>query len=152
MRRKSYANMDCSVARTLDIVGDPWTLLIVRDVFWGYNRFNDFQERLGIPRNTLTDRLAALVEADILIRIAYQDNPPRFDYRLTERGLALRSVIITLKQWGDRWSGLPKPPVRLTNRETGLDLEPLLVDAVSGQPLDEIKIRVVGPPVEPSSG
>jgi DNA-binding HxlR family transcriptional regulator len=147
MRRKSYADMNCSVARALDIVGDPWTLLIVRDVFWGHHRFNDFLERLGIARNTLSDRLATLVDAGVLDKVAYQENPERFEYRLTEKGRALRPVIITLMQWGDAWSGIGEPPVRLIDRSTGCPIEPALVDALSGRRIDEINVQAVGAPV-----
>ena len=83
MRRKSYAEMNCSVARALDVVGDPWTLLIVRDAMFGFTRFEDFQRRLGIARNTLTDRLAWLCDHDVLTRAPYQDAPVRYDYRLS---------------------------------------------------------------------
>ncbi|MGB0111825.1 MAG: helix-turn-helix domain-containing protein [Ilumatobacteraceae bacterium] len=144
MKRKSYADMHCSVARALDVVGDPWTLLIVRDVFSGYHRFGEFLERLGIPRNTLTDRLATLVDADVLTKVAYQDNPERFDYRLTTKGRALSPIIITLMQWGDEWSDFDEPPVVLVDRESGRLLEPTLIDEASGRRLDQIKIRPVG--------
>lgn len=148
MRRKSYADMNCSVARTLEIVGDPWTLLIVRDALWGYRRFNEFQERLGIPRNTLTDRLASLVQAGVLDKEVYQSNPDRFEYLLTAKGNALRPIIITLMQWGDEWSSIAEPPVRLIDRETGTTLDPVLIDRSSGRPLDDINMRAVGDPTE----
>lgn len=143
MRRKSYADMNCSVAQALELVGDPWTLLIVRDVFWGHHRFGEFQDRLGIARNTLTDRLGVLVDADILSKRAYQSNPERFEYRLTEKGRALAPVIITLMQWGDEWSDLPEPPVRILDRESGEVLDPVLIDRRTGRPLDEVKMQVV---------
>ncbi len=143
MRRKSYSDMNCSVAQALELVGDPWTLLIVRDVFWGYHRFNEFQERLGIARNTLTDRLGVLVDAGILSKQPYQSNPERFEYRLTDKGRALGPVIISLMRWGDEWSGIGEPPALLIDRETGDVLDPVLVDRDSGRPLDEIRVRVV---------
>ena len=135
--------MNCSVAQALDLVGDPWTLLIVRDVFWGYHRFTEFQERLGIARNTLTDRLNVLIDADILTKRAYQSNPERFEYRLTEKGRALAPVIITLMRWGDEWSGLPEPPVRILDRDSGEVLDPVLVDRRTGRPLEGVRLRVV---------
>lgn len=143
MRRKSHADMNCSVAQTLDVVGDPWTLLIVRDALWGFRRFNDFHERLGIPRNTLTTRLAHLVDAGVFTKSAYQDNPERFEYRLTAKGRALTPIIVSLLTWGDEWSELPEPPVALIDGETGDRLRPVLVDETSGRPLSDIAVRPI---------
>src|SRR5687768_5987161 len=106
MRRKSYSDMVCSIAQTLEVVGDPWTLLIVRDVFFGFNRFDDLQARLGVPRTTLTDRLAALCEHGVLERRRYQERPERFEYVLTPKGRGLRDVLVSLMRWGDEWSAL----------------------------------------------
>src|SRR5206468_3556004 len=86
MERKSFSDMHCSVAQCLEVVGEWWTLLIVRDAFLGVTRFDEFQERLGISRNVLNQRLARLVEAGVLIKVPYSEHPPRFDYRLTDRG------------------------------------------------------------------
>ena len=119
MRRKSHAEMNCSVAQALDVVGDPWTLLIVRDAMWGFRRFNDFQQRLGIPRNTLTTRLARLVEAGVFDKVPYQESPQRFEYRLTEKGLDLYPVVVALMQWGDRWRAPEGPPLLLKHRNCG---------------------------------
>ena len=150
MRRKSYAAMNCSVAQALDVVGDPWTLLIVRDSLWGFRRFGDFQERLDIPRTTLADRLGRLVDAGVLTRERYQDNPERFDYVLTDKGRALRPVIVSLLSWGDRWSDLDEPPVVLVDQDSGEQIEPILVDARSGRPLHDIRVRAVpGPGAQP---
>ena len=143
MRRKSYADMNCSVARALDIVGDPWTLLVVRDMFWGYHRFGEFHERLGIARNTLTDRLAVLVDNGIARQESYQDNPPRFEYHLTAMGRALGPIIITLMQWGDQWSGIEEPPVHLVDTTTGRSIWPILVDENTGTPLRDLAFRSV---------
>lgn len=151
MKRKSYSDMNCSVAQSLDIVGDPWTLLVVRDVMFGFRRFNDIQERLGIARNTLTDRLATLVDHGVLRKDAYQDNPERFEYRLTPKGRALSPIIITLMQWGDEWSELPEPPVHLIDRDTGRTLDPILVDRTSRQPLADLKVQAVGAGVQPDA-
>lgn len=147
MRRRSFADMNCSVAQTLEIVGDPWTLLIIRDALFGFRRFDDFVERLGIPRTTLTTRLATLTEAGILERRRYQDNPPRDEYVLTERGRALHPVIISLLQWGDRWSDLAEPPVVLVDGETGEPLQLEYVDRRSGRSLADIEVTSRhGPP------
>ena len=151
MKRKSYSDMNCSVAQSLDVVGDPWTLLVVRDVMFGFRRFNDIQERLGIARNTLTDRLATLVDHGVLRKDAYQDNPERFEYRLTPKGRALSPIIITLMQWGDEWSELAEPPVHLIDRDTGRALVPILVDRTTGHPLTELKVQAVGAGVRPDA-
>ena len=103
MRKVSFADMDCSIAQTLELVGEWWTLLIIRDVFLGVRRFDDFVDRLGISRNVLTDRLDKLVAADILERRAYDTGRGRYDYVLTERGRALWPVLTALRQWGDEW-------------------------------------------------
>ena len=133
--------MQCSVAQALEVVGDPWTLLIIRNALIGYTRFDHFQTNLGIPRTTLTARLAALVEHDLLERCCYQEHPPRYDYRLTEKGRGLHTVIIALMQWGDRWSALPEPPATLHDAETGARLELALVDVPTGRTLDQIEVR-----------
>ena len=103
MRRTSYEQMNCSIASALDVVGEPWTLLIVRDAFYGVRRFDDFQENLGIARNVLTARLKKLVEAGVFRKTAYRQRPLRHEYRLTDKGAALFTVIVGLKQWGDRF-------------------------------------------------
>ena len=151
MKRKSYSDMNCSVAQSLDVVGDPWTLLVVRDVMFGFRRFNDIQERLGIARNTLTDRLATLVDHGVLRKDRYHDNPERFEYRLTPKGRALSPIIITLMQWGDEWSELPEPPVHLIDRDTGRTLDPILVDRTSRQPLADLKVQAVRVGVRPDA-
>ncbi len=117
MRRASFDDMACSVAQSLEIIGEWWTLLILRDAFLGVTRFSDFQDRLGIARNILADRLDTLVEHDVLKKVAYQDNPVRYDYKLTAKGRDLWLVVAALREWGDRWrhrgSG---PPVSMIHR------------------------------------
>jgi DNA-binding HxlR family transcriptional regulator len=103
MRWEDIDQQICSVARTLSVVGDRWTLLIVRDAFLGTRRFEDFRRQLGISRHRLSDRLAKLVAAEVLTRIRYQEKPERFEYRLTNKGLGLYPVMITLAQWGNQW-------------------------------------------------
>jgi DNA-binding HxlR family transcriptional regulator len=111
MRRKSFEEMNCSVAQTLEVVGEWWTMLIVRDCFLGVTRFDDFHQRLGISRNILTDRLEHLVKRGVLARVPYQEHPVRHDYRLTEKGRDLWLVLTALRQWGDRWEAAEGPPV-----------------------------------------
>ncbi len=114
MLGRNYETQTCSVARTLEIIGERWTLLIVRDALLGLRRFEDFQESLGIARNVLADRLHRLVEHGILERVRYQERPERFDYRLTERGRELHTVVLALMHWGDRHLAGPEGLPRLT--------------------------------------
>jgi DNA-binding HxlR family transcriptional regulator len=111
MRHKSFADMNCSIAQALEVVGEWWTMLIVRDCFLGVRRFDDFQERLGISRNILTGRLEHLVLHGVLRKVPYRDRPRRFEYRLTEKGRDLWLVVVALRQWGDRWEAEYGPPV-----------------------------------------
>src|SRR5262249_52054022 len=102
MRGVALSSLNCSIARTLDVVGERWTLLVLRDAFNGVRRFEDFPASLPLARNVLTDRLQTLVEHGILQRRRYQERPPRYEYRLTEKGFELYPVLIALLQWGDR--------------------------------------------------
>ncbi|MEU6926784.1 winged helix-turn-helix transcriptional regulator [Streptomyces sp. NPDC046631] len=102
-QRTSLADADCAIAQALDVVGDWWTLLIVRDAARGVHRFDALQEELGVSRKVLTERLRLLVDAGVLSREPYQDRPPRYEYRLTRRGRALLPVLIALQDWGDTW-------------------------------------------------
>lgn len=101
--KKSLDHLDCVVASTIDVIGDRWTLLIMRDVFFGVRRFDDFQKDLKIARNVLSDRLQTLVAHDILKTVPYQDNPPRHEYRLTEKGRDLFDLLMALWRFGDKW-------------------------------------------------
>lgn len=140
MKRTSLGHMNCSIAQTLDVVGDPWTLLIVRDALFGIKRFDDFRRSLDIPRATLTTRLDTLVEHGVLERLRYQDRPERHEYIVTEKGRDLRRVMVSMLQWGDEWSALPKPPVTLIDVDTGDEIEPVYVDRRSGRPLSELNV------------
>ena len=127
MKRTSFAAMPCSVARTLEVVGEWWSLLVLRDAFKGVRRFDDFQRSLGIARNILADRLQKLVEQGVLERRMYQERPERFEYRLTDKGRDLYPVIVALMHWGDRWAADEVgPPIVLTHRACGHDGLPVL--------------------------
>src|SRR3954470_9045942 len=102
MLPRTYDDQHCSIARALEVLGDRWTLLVIRDAFMGVRRFDDFQRDLGVARNVLTDRLTRLVEDGILEKRRYQERPERFEYRLTEKGLDLWPVLVSLMKWGDR--------------------------------------------------
>lgn len=104
MGRTDFGAMNCSIARTLDAVGERWALLVLREAFFGTRRFEDFQQRLGIARNVLADRLDRLVQAGIMRRERYQERPDRYEYRLTEKGIDLNDVVLAIKAWGDRWT------------------------------------------------
>ena len=120
MRWEHTARVRCSVARTLAIVGDRWTFLVVRDAFLRVRRFEQFQARLGISRHRLADRLARLVAHGILERVRYQERPERFEYRLTAKGRDLHGVLLAVVGWGDRWlAGAAGPPLELVHRACG---------------------------------
>lgn len=120
MKKTSFADMNCSIAQALEIVGEWWTLLILRDVFLGVRRFDDFVERLGISRNVLADRLDKLVAAGVLDRRPYDEGRGRYDYVLTDKGRDLWPVLTTLREWGDRWIlGEGHEPIVLEHRSCG---------------------------------
>jgi DNA-binding HxlR family transcriptional regulator len=116
MLRRDYQGQDCSIARALEVVGERWTLLIIRDAFLGLRRFDEFQESLGIARNVLTDRLVRLVEEGILDRVRYSERPERYEYRLTAKGRDLGIALAGLRQWGDKY--LSEQPPRITRRKS----------------------------------
>ncbi|MGH8944758.1 MAG: winged helix-turn-helix transcriptional regulator [Acidimicrobiia bacterium] len=104
MQRKSLDHLECSVANTVEVVRDAWTVLVLRDAFLGVRRFEQFVESLGIARNTLTDRLERLVAAGMISAQPYQDNPVRHEYRLTDKGKDLFDVLMSLWAYGERWN------------------------------------------------
>jgi DNA-binding HxlR family transcriptional regulator len=110
---RDYPNQLCSLAKSLEVIGERWSLLIIRDVMTGNRRFSGIQSNLGIARNVLSARLQRLLDEDILERRAYQESPPRYEYFLTEKGLDLWPSLIALMGWGDRWSAGPEGPPRL---------------------------------------
>ena len=143
MQRKSFAKMQCPIARGLDRVGEWWSILILRDAFRGMRRFEEFRQSLGVAPNMLTRRLNALIDAGLMRRDLYWEHPPRHEYRLTERGKDFRPVLLTLLLWGDRHFSPDGPSVALVDRKTGATIDPVLVDRHSGQPLDPGSYAVV---------
>lgn len=119
VQRHSFAGIDCSVAQALELVGEWWTLLLIREAFLGRTRFEQFQQRLGIARNILSRRLETLVDAEILERRLYSQHPQRHEYRLTQKGRDLFPVITALRQWGDKWTGEGDPPLTLRHLDCG---------------------------------
>jgi DNA-binding HxlR family transcriptional regulator len=126
MLKRDYEGQNCSIARALEIVGERWTLLIVRDAFLGRSRFEEFQQNLGIARNVLADRLGRLVEEGILERVRYSERPERFEYRLTKKGRDLNIALAGLRQWGDAYLS-DKPPTLLRRRADGKQVVAALV-------------------------
>jgi DNA-binding HxlR family transcriptional regulator len=123
MKRSSVAHFNCSIARALDVVGEWWTLLILRDVFLGVRRFEAIQADLGIARNILSDRLSTLVTHGVLEKQRYQEHPERFEYVLTAMGRDLVPVLLSLMRWGDQWLSPDGPPMILVHRACGQPVE-----------------------------
>ena len=145
MKPKSFAGMRCSIAGALELVGDRWTLLLIRDLSLGLGRYDDLRASTGIPAATLASRLKHLLEHGIAERVRYQERPPRDEYRLTPKGRDLWKVSVALREWGDRWNatGFGAPSVQMIDRETGRPLTLALVDAETGMaiPRDRIQLR-----------
>jgi DNA-binding HxlR family transcriptional regulator len=137
MQRKSFGNMQCPVARSLERVGEWWSILILRDALAGMTRFDEFQKSLKIAPNILTRRLTALVEAGMLERRLYCERPPRHEYVLTDRGRDFRPVLISLQTWGNRHFAPEGLSVMLVDARTGTPAEPILVDRLTGQPITD---------------
>ena len=119
MLGRTYESQTCSVAGSLELIGERWTLLIMRDAFMGARRFDDFQRRTGAARNILSARLNFLVDEGIFTRVPYQEHPARYEYRLTGKGLDLWPVIVALVQWGDRYIYPGRAPVLLVHMNCG---------------------------------
>jgi DNA-binding HxlR family transcriptional regulator len=120
---RPYDNQNCSIARTLELVGERWTMLVLREAFLGRRRFEEYAERLGMARNVLSARLAHLVDEGVLEKVRYQDRPERFEYRLTAKGRDLWPVLSALRDYGDRHYAPDGPPVLVTHRGCGGELD-----------------------------
>ena len=127
MLRRDYEGQNCSIARALELVGDRWTLLIIRDLALGLSRFDEFRDSLGVASNVLTDRLNRLVGEGVLERVRYSERPERFEYRLTKKGRELGLALLALMQWGDRY--LSEKPPRIARRRR--DRSPISVHLVA---------------------
>lgn len=147
MRRTSFSDMRCSIARALEQVGEWWTLLIVREAFFGTRRFGDFQSHLGIAPNVLAQRLQDLVGHGILEVTSTSENGRALDYKLTDKGRDLFPVIVALAQWGDQHAPAPDgPPVRIVERRTGRDIAPLSLRSATGRALTARDVTVAEGP------
>jgi len=151
MSRKRFDGMPCSIARALDLVGDWWTLLIIREAFLGVRRFADFRDHLGIARNILSERLQKLVAEEILTKVPKADADRGFEYRLTEKGKDLWPVLTALRLWGDKWIyGPGKEPVIVRDRDRGAVVTQLLPADADGNPLDPRRlVPTLGPGTPP---
>lgn len=137
MKWEDLAQEPCSVARSVAVIGDRWTLMILRDCFLGVRRFEVFQERLGISRTIIADRLKHLTEEGVLRRTPYQDHPTRYEYRLTDKGLELHPVVMAIVHWGDRhYAGEAGPPLLHRHKTCGCDFHPVQTCSECGEPVD----------------
>ncbi len=151
MLKNDYEGQVCSIAGALEVVGERWSLLIVRDVLLGLRRFDEIQANLGIARTVLQTRLVRLVEQGILERRPYQEHPPRYEYRLTEKGLDLWPAMVALMRWGDEYAApAAGPPVLLEHRGCGGALDEHRICAACGERLSVRDVRAVpGPGATP---
>lgn len=143
MRWGELKREKCSVARTISVIGDRWTPLILRDCFLRVRRFEEFERRLGITRHLLADRLKKLVAAGVLERRLYQARPRRYEYRLTQKGVELQPVLLTIAHWGDRhMAGVKGPPVLYEHHACGHVFAPVLTCSECGEKVGARDVRV----------
>jgi DNA-binding HxlR family transcriptional regulator len=137
MQRTDFGAMPCSIARTLAVIGEPWTPLILRDIVFGLTRFDELQRDLGVATNILADRLTTLVDHGLLTREPYRSRPVRYRYELTDKGADAVPVLLALMRWGDRWATDPAgPPVTLVHHGCDAPTEPGMICTGCGEPLD----------------
>ncbi len=147
MLGRTYDDQVCSIARTLEVLGERWTLLIVRDALLGIRRFDDFQDSLGVARNVLTDRLGRLVDAGVLERVPYQQRPLRHEYQLTPMGRELVVPVVGLMHWGDRHlAGAAGPPRLTRHRDCGGTVDATLACTTCDRPIPPAELDVVPGP------
>jgi DNA-binding HxlR family transcriptional regulator len=146
VERKSFADMHCSVAQCLEVIGEWWSMLIVRDAFLGIRRFDQFQERLGISRNILNQRLSFLVDAGVLEKVKYSEHPPRYEYRLTIKGRDLWPVLTAMRQWGDTYAAPDGPPLWIVHAACGKVSNAVMTCSSCGKALSPTDVRAVRGP------
>jgi len=154
MKWQDVGATKCSVARSLAVIGDRWTMLVVRNAFLGVKRFDEFQSIMGVTRHVLADRLNRLVEASVLKKVPYQERPTRFEYRLTEQGRDLYPVLLSLTAWGDKWLDEGRgPPLEYHHRTCGKKTSAVVACSECGEPLDARDvIPMAGPGLGTTSG
>jgi len=153
VRHDALSTMHCAIARSMAVLGERWTIVILRSAFMGARRFEDYQSSTGIARNILTDRLKTLVDHGILERRPYAEHPGRtlYEYRLTEKGLDLYPVMVSLMQWGNRYGGFDEgPPMALEHKTCGAFTTPQLVCSECGEPLHAREVRAHVVPAVPA--
>jgi DNA-binding HxlR family transcriptional regulator len=142
MRRTRFDDWPCPIARVTDLVGDWWTPLVLRQCFYGNRRYDEFVESLGIPRPVLSKRLARLMDEGMLEKRQYEEHPPRWEYRLTEKGRAFWDVLAAMWGWGMEWQwGDDDPRLMLVDRESGAEIRPVVVDENTGERIDVRRLR-----------
>jgi DNA-binding HxlR family transcriptional regulator len=147
LRPSDFPRDSCAVAAALDVLGDRWTLLVLREAFFGVRRFEQLLRNTGAARNILTNRLGRLVDAGILEKRLYSERPPRSEYRLTEKGVDLWPVIIALARWGGKWGELELgPAIALEHKGCGAVIEPQMCCPECGEPVGARDVRVVPGP------
>lgn len=147
MGRTRFSDMNCGIGQALDVLGDWWTLLIVRDAFFGVRRFGDFEKSLGIAKNILSARLSHLVDHGIFERVDVGSEGHHFEYRLSEKGEALLPLLTALREWSDEWVfGRGNEPVIVQDRRTGRRLPKLRISDADGKPLSRRDLRTVPGP------
>lgn len=147
MKWEEIGDQPCSVARTLSVLGDRWTMLILRNAFMGVRRFDDFQRSLGLTRHVLSERLKRLVEHEILVKVPYVQRQERFEYQLTEKGLDLYPIILAMVQWADKWMDLGMgKPLEFTHKSCGKKINPKVVCSECNGPIHVQDVRVAAGP------
>jgi len=144
MRRTRFDDAPCPIARTVDLIGDWWTPIVLREAFRGRRRFDEFQQALSLSRSVLTQRLARLVDEGLLVRRLYEERPPRHEYVLTDKGRAFYPVLAAMWRWGSDWlwEEGSEPPLELYDKESGRPVRPKLVDENTGDAIDVRRIRI----------
>ncbi|ENW96493.1 winged helix-turn-helix transcriptional regulator [Acinetobacter sp. NIPH 298] len=147
MKWEEIGDQPCSVARALSVLGDRWTMLILRNAFMGIHRFDDFQRSLGLTRHVLSERLKRLVEHGILVKVPYVERQERFEYRLTDKGLDLYPIMLSMVQWADKWMdmGLGKP-IEFTHKHCGKKMIPRMVCSECDEPIQVKDVRATAGP------
>jgi DNA-binding HxlR family transcriptional regulator len=152
MLGRTYEGQNCSVAKSLELIGERWTMLVVREVFLGNRRFDEIATRLDIARNVLTTRLARLVEEGVLEKVRYQERPERFEYRLTEKGIDLWPIMVSLIQYGDRYYAPEGPPMILKHKDCGGLVDAHRICSTCGERLTARAVRAeLGPGAPPAA-
>lgn len=143
MKWNDHNSKLCSIARTLGLIGEPWTLLIIRNSFLGAKRFEDFQSQLGLTRHVLSDRLKMLVANEVLKKVPYGEKAGRFEYRLTTKGRSLYPIIVTMTNWGDTWmSDENGPPITYVHAKCGNETQPVMTCACCGEALNAQDMQI----------